>query len=246
MNVLNETTHRPFSLPEKKWIMRQSWRNLLFTHWPISPEVLRPYIPSQLQIDTFNDRAWIGVVVFVMEGIYHRYLPTISLTPTFSEINVRTYVRYNGKPGIYFLSLDVNDLASYTIAKRWYHLPYSLASISYQQEGPTFHVKSIRKAKTNIPIEFKGSYSPNQDVFYAKKETLEHWFIERYCLYSNDNRGNMYCGDIHHRPWPLQTVNTKISMNTLFSMFSFNVSEENSLSSYSRGVDTLIWNIKKL
>ena len=160
MNIMRDIAHRPWPLPSKNWIMRQSWRNLLFTHWPIPTEILRPHIPSSLEIDTYNGSAWLGVVVFVMEGIYPRGLSSISLTPTFPEINVRTYVHYDGKPGIFFMSLDVGDWASYTIAKRWYRLPYQKASISFQKEGQTFHCQSVRKGKTNPPISFQVKYTP--------------------------------------------------------------------------------------
>ena len=160
------------------------------SHWPIPPEILRPYIPSSLQIDTFDGSAWLGVVVFVMKGIYPRGLSSVSLTPKFSEVNVRTYVQYDGKPGVYFMSLDVGDLASLTIAKRWYRLPYHPAHISIQKEGQTFHYESIRKGKTNTPITSKGTYTPLSDVFFPKEGTLDHWLTERYCLYSTDHRAN--------------------------------------------------------
>jgi uncharacterized protein YqjF (DUF2071 family) len=245
MNILNEISHRPYPLPSKKWIMRQTWSNLLFLHWPISPDTLRPYIPSHLQIDTFDGYAWLGVVAFSVAGIYPRGLSSLSLTPNFPEINVRTYVTCDGKPGIYFLSLDVDDWASYTIAKRWYHLPYSFARIRFQKEEQTFHFESIRKWTANSPIKFKGEFIPLPEVYYAQKRMLDHWFIERYCLFSSDKRGNIYCGDIHHCPWPLQKVMTNIKENTLFSPFHFDLTKIKPISHFSRGVDTLFWNIKK-
>ena len=98
MNIMRDIAHRPWPLPSKNWIMRQSWRNFLFTHWPIPTEILRPHIPSSLEIDTYNGSAWLGVVVFVMEGIYPRGLSSVSLTPTFPEINVRTMSIMMGNP----------------------------------------------------------------------------------------------------------------------------------------------------
>jgi uncharacterized protein YqjF (DUF2071 family) len=246
MNLLDEIAHRPFSIPSKKWIMRQTWRNLLFLHWPISPEELRPYIPVHLQIDTFDHYTWLGVVGFVVEGIFSRGLSTLSLTPKFSEINVRTYVKFDGKPGVYFMSLDVEDWASYTIAKRWYRLPYHPAQISFQKEGHTIHCQSRRKGKINSKITFNGKFCPLPDVYFTKSTTLEHWLTERYCFYSSDNRGNIYCGEIHHRPWPLQKVKVEIGTNTLFSPFHFDFTDVKPISHFSKGVDSLLWNIKKV
>jgi hypothetical protein len=93
MNIMDEVTHRPWPIVSKNWIIRQSWSNLLFTHWPISVDLLRPHIPSSLKIDTFEGTAWLGVVVFIMEGIYLRGLPALSLTPKFAETWEEEYRR---------------------------------------------------------------------------------------------------------------------------------------------------------
>lgn len=246
MNLLNDIAHRSWPLTSTNWIMRQSWRNLLFTHWPIPPEILRPYIPSSLQIDTFDGSAWLGVVVFEMKGIYSRGLSSVSLTPKFSEVNVRTYVQYDGKPGVYFLSLDVGDWASLTIAKRWYRLPYHPAHISIQKEGQTFHYESIRKGKTTAFVTSKGTYTPLLDVFFPSEGTLDHWLTERYCLFSTNHRANIYCGEIHHCPWPLQKVETEITKHTLFEPFHMDLKDVQPIAHFSKGVDSLMWNIKKI
>lgn len=242
---MNDIAHRSWPLPSGKWIMRQSWRNLLFIHWPIPPEIIRPYIPSSLQIDLFNSTAWIGGVVFDMFGIYPRGLSSVSLTSKFSEVNVRTYVQHDGKPGVYFLSLDVGDWASLTIAKRWYRLPYHPADISIQKRGQTFYYESIRKGK-NSSLVSKGTYTPVSDIFFPKEGTLDHWLTERYCLYSTNHRDNIYCGEIHHRPWPLQKVETELSRHTLFKPFHIDVSDVQPIYHFSEGLDTLFWNIRKL
>ncbi|KAB2334776.1 DUF2071 domain-containing protein [Cytobacillus depressus] len=246
MKLMKDFGHRPWQLPSKHWIMRQTWSNLFFTHWPIAPEILRPYIPQSLQIDTFNRYAWVGIILFVMEGIYPRGLNYKSILPSFPEINVRTYVQCDDKPGIYFLSIDVGDWASYTIAKRWFRLPYFSSHVSFQKEDQTFQFGSKRKGNSNSPITFNGKYIPLPKIFYPKKGTLDHWLTERYCLYSKDQRGNLYCGEIHHRPWPLQYAESEIHMNTLLSPFNIDLNEVKPISHYSKGVDSLIWNIKKV
>lgn len=246
MNILNDIAHRSWPLPSANWIMKQSWRNLLFIHWPIQPELLRPYIPPSLQLDIFNGSAWLSVVVFDMIGIYPRGCSSVSLTPKFSEVNVRTYVQYEGKPGVYFLSLDVGDWASLHIAKKWYRLPYYHAVTSIRKIGQTFHYESIRKGKSTTSITSKGTYTPVSDVFFSRKETLEHWLTERYCLYSTDQKANLYCGEIHHRPWPLQQTEIEITSHTLFHPYHIDVKDVQPVYHFSKGIDTLFWNIKKI
>ena len=104
-----------------------------------------------------------------MEGIYPRGLSSISLTPTFPEINVRTYVHYDGKPGIFFMSLDVGDWASLTIAKRWYRLPYKKAAISIQKEGQTFYCQSVRKGKKSPDFISSKIYTLIGSVFSERR-----------------------------------------------------------------------------
>jgi uncharacterized protein YqjF (DUF2071 family) len=243
---MDEVTHRPWPIISQNWIIRQSWSNVLFIHWPISAELLRPHIPRSLEIDTFDGTAWMSVVVFVMEGIYLRGLSALSVTPKFAEINVRTYVHLDGKPGVYFMSLDVGDLASLMIAKRWYRLPYKAAQISFQKEGRTFLCQSLRKGKSNVPIGFHGNFIPLSGVYLSKKEMFDYWLTERYCFFSANKRGNIYGGEIHHQPWPLQKVEIEICRNSLFTPFQFDLSEEKTIAHFSKGLDTLFWNIKRL
>ncbi|MGG1398021.1 DUF2071 domain-containing protein [Bacillus salipaludis] len=246
MNIMNDVGHRSWPLPSKYWIMRQTWSNILFLHWPIPLNILRPHIPSSLQIDTFNGSAWIGVIVFVLEGIFPRGISSISLTPKFPEMNVRTYVTCDGKPGIYFLSIDVENWASLKIAKRWFHLPYYSAQVSFRKEGQSFHIHSSRNGNFNTPITFKGKYVPVSEVYFPKEGTLDHWLTERYCLYSSNNGDNIYCGEIHHLPWPLQKAEMEIFRNTLLSPFHFDISEVDPIVHFSTGVESLMWNIKKI
>lgn len=243
---MDEVTHRPWPIISKNWIIRQAWSNVLFTHWPISAELLRPHIPRSLEIDTFDGTAWLSVVVFVMEGIYLRGLSALSVTPKFAEVNVRTYVQRNGKPGVYFMSLDVGDLASLMIAKRWYRLPYKAAQISSNKEGQTFFCQSQRKGQAKVPIGFHANYIPLAEVYISKKGTFDHWLTERYCFFSTDKRANIYCGEIHHQPWPLQKVDTEICRNSLFTPFQFDLSDEKTIAHFSKGLDSFFWNIKRL
>ncbi|MCR2821695.1 YqjF family protein [Lederbergia panacisoli] len=242
--VLQATKHRPYPLPSKPWIMKQRWSDVLFTHWPIEPEKLKPFIPSPIEIDTFDGFAWLGVIVFKIDGIYPRGFPPISIRSAFPEINLRTYVKLNGKPGIYFLSLDVDDWTSYTLAKRWLHVPYYPADISFQQKGQSIHFESIRKKHT--PIMCKGSYTPISEIFYAENMTLDHFLTERYCFFSHDLKSNIYCLDIHHHQWPLQKADADISTHDLFKTFNLKLADLHPIIHYSQGVEALIWNIKKM
>lgn len=222
------------------YVMTQRWRNVLFIHWPIAPSELRPFIPSPLEIDTFQGNAWIGIVVFQMEGIHPFGFKHLSVTPSFPEINVRTYVIYHNEPGVYFLSLDVNDWASLHIAKRWYRLPYYQADVSIDEKEDGIHFDGIRKQDS---FRIKGTYRPTGEIFYPEESSLTHFLIERYTLYSSNSRKNVYSANITHTPWPLQTAELSLHHHTLFSHFYWTPSEEKCLVHFSKGVDTRVFPI---
>src|SRR5690349_15567099 len=105
------------SSPAGPWIMHQNWHDLLFAHWPVPVETLRPLIPAGLSLDTYNGEAWLGLIAFNLSGIRLRGLPPVPFTCQFVELNVRTYVIRDGKPGIYFLSLDASNALAGAIAR---------------------------------------------------------------------------------------------------------------------------------
>ncbi|WP_257131809.1 YqjF family protein [Bacillus sp. AFS017336] len=228
------------------WIMSQSWENVLFMHWPISAKLLQTHIPKELTIDTYDGTAWLGIVLFSTNGVYLRGMPSISLLPICPEINVRTYVKYNGKPGVYFLSLDVSNWVLYTIAKHWFHLSYFPANISSQKIKNIFHFESKRiKSKKEI-IQFDCKFETNSNDYLAKEDTLEHWLTEKYCFFSNDQKGNIYRCDIDHTQWTLQNVDLTISINTMCTPLNFRLPNTSPITHFSPGVETILWNIKKI
>src|SRR5437870_3081095 len=124
MGSISNTEHRPWPVPARPWIMTQTWHNILFVHWPCPPELLRPLLPEELSIDTFDGSAWVGIVAFRMTGIRLRGFPAMPIVERFPEINVRTYVRFDNRPGVYFLSLDADNPFAIALAKPWFRLAY--------------------------------------------------------------------------------------------------------------------------
>src|SRR6266508_3536850 len=128
--MISDTAHRPWPLPQRPWIMRMQWHDLLFMHWPVNRDALRRYIPPRLEIDTFDGSAWIGVVPFRMSGVVPRLLPPVPYLSAFPELNVRTYVSAEGKPGVWFFSLDAGNPIAVEAARDVFHLPYYNAQMT--------------------------------------------------------------------------------------------------------------------
>ena len=208
-SALRETAHRPWPLPKRDWLMGQTWKDLLFAHWRVPVDAMRPHIPAGLALDTFEGDAWIGLTPFEVTGFRLRATPPLPRLSTFLEMNVRTYVTAEEKPGILFFSLDAGSSFAVAAARRAYRLPYFRARMSATRVDETVGYASDRVTIGAPPLRFRGRYGPTGAVFNAEPGSLEHFLTERYCLYTADD-GRLYRGEIHHPPWPLQEAELEI------------------------------------
>ena len=211
------TEHRPWPPPAPSWVMAQSWIDLLFAHWSATPGVLERAVPPQLVLDTFDGRAWIGVTPFEVRNLRLRPTLPLPLLSAFPEINVRTYVRFDGKPGIFFFSLDAGSAAAVEAARLAYRLPYFRARMSIERAGARirYHSERTSNARASTPAAFIASYRGMGAPSPPLAGTLEHWLTERYCLYTLDGREQVLRAEIHHPPWPLQRAEAEIALNTM-------------------------------
>jgi uncharacterized protein len=219
--------------------MKQTWHDLLFAHWPIAPEQLRPLVPAQLTLDTFDDQCWVGVVPFRMSGIRAHWTPAVPGLSSLPELNVRTYVTYNGKPGVYFFSLDARSHAAVWGARTFYHLPYYYADMETSDHAGTIQYSSARRSSQ---AEFKGSYRPVSPV--REKTPLEHFLSERYCLYTT-HQNRVYRCDIHHLPWPLQEAEAQFERNTVASAAKIALPDMAPLLQFAKRLEVLIWPLRR-
>ncbi len=240
--ILNQTAHRPWLMPGQTWVMTQTWQKLLFAHWPIPSELLAPFIPAGLQLDTYEGSAWISIVPFKM-GFRLRYSP---YSVTFGELNVRTYVIKDGKPGVFFFSLDASDLFTVLTARHTYALPYHLARIQLKVSGQSVSFSSQRSKALPNQHGFKANYEPTSDIYYASENTLEYWLTERYCLYSVTPDGSIYRGEVHHLPWALQQAQAQIEENTILAPTGLALPKQAAILHYVEHLDIVIWPPHKL
>ena len=144
--------HRPWPVPNLPWTMKQTWSDLLFAHYPIQYDVLRNLVPDVLPLDSYDGVCWVGVVPFRMSGVSLRGLPPIPGTSEFPELNVRTYVTLDGKPGVYFFSLEAANWLAVKGAKTGYHLPYWYADMEIQNKGQNIKFTSKRRQDRTIKL----------------------------------------------------------------------------------------------
>jgi uncharacterized protein len=239
--ILAETAHRPWPLPQRHWVLTQTWQQLLFAHWRVDAKVVAPLIPAGLELDTFDGSAWIGVVPFLMDNVHPRGTFSVEGISRFPELNVRTYVKRDDKPGVWFLSLDAGSAVAVKIARRLFHLPYYHAEMDIYTERGWVQYQSARKGEV---ADFVAGYHPTSEVYRSERGSLDEWLTERYCLYSADERGRLYRCEIHHRPWPLQHAEGQITVNTMVQ--GIRLPDDQPLLHYAERLDVLAWYVTRI
>lgn len=210
---LAQVDHRPWPLPERRWIMGQTWESLLFAHWRVSVEELRPHVPDGLEIEQHDGSAWLGLTPFRVSGLRSRGTVPLPGVSAFNELNVRTYVRTSAeKPGIWFFSLDATSRLAVRAARSQYKLPYFDARMTIDRADGWTDVECARLDERGRV--FSGRYRPAGDAFTAEPGSLEWFLAERYCLYAAAG-DRLYRADIHHGPWVLRPAEAEIELTSI-------------------------------
>ena len=238
----------PTLRPHQPVVMYQSWRHLLFLHWEVPADSLRALLPSGLDLDTFDGRAYVGLVPFTMTGVRPRFLPGVPWLSNFHETNVRTYVHRGGcDPGVWFFSLDAANPVAVVIARATFGLPYYHARMGLKIEdraglGPTLTYTSERLRSglhppmVAIQARVTGPASP------ATPGSLDHFLIERYLLYSV-RRGHLLRGQVHHRPYPIRPAEVDSLRETLVAASGIDRPDIAPLAHYVSGVDVEVFRL---
>ncbi len=243
--ILAATAHRPWVLPERPWIMLQTLRHTLYAHWALPAEQLRPLLPSGLTLDLYHGQAWLSLVPFRVARTRLHGLPPIPGLSAFDELNARTYVVKDGKPGVWFFSLDVTNRLVVEGARIGFRSPFFHADIQLTRREDGILIVSRRTDPRLTSGVFEARYRPaNASVFIAQPGTLDHWLTERYCLYTV-SRGRLFRGNIHHLPWRLQPAEAAIVTNSVTRAHGIPLSGAPSLLHYSERQDMLAWALER-
>ena len=208
--------------------MKQTWRDLLFLHWKVDPDMLQTTLPKGLQVDTFENEAWVGIVPFFMDNIRPSFLPPVPGLSWFLETNVRTYVfDEDGNSGVWFYSLDANQRVAAALGKALFRLPYR-----YEKITATYGVSTVgpmpigTSAKSEPWIDYR--YAGNQFVYrkesqeslhLAEPGTLEFFLFERYLLFAEGKDG-LKIGQVYHTPYQICEAKCENVETDLFAKVS--------------------------
>ena len=171
---------------EKGW--KQSWKNLLFQHFEIGNiKTLEKHLPKNCTFDNFDGKYYIGLVFMNMTDVKHKSTGDFIWFKNYNELNVRTYIIHDNKPGVLFLSLDVDSLISIFGARVFYGLPYRSSKYKNEQKN----ISSFR----NSELQFQTEYKITSEVKNYEKGSFSYWATERY-FFANKYMGISFKGEI--------------------------------------------------
>jgi len=241
----------PTRRPPQFAVMRQKWRDLLFIHWPVNPDVLRPLIPSRLELDLFEGTAYVGLVAFTMTGVRPVGLPAVAGLSSFHETNLRTYVRLADRdPGVWFFNLEAANAIAVRLARSLFHLPYHYSRMFLEHEsapGPCEPTSILYAGTRRWPGPLPASYSvraiPVGQIQPAAAGTLEHFLVERYILFT-EWRSRVYKGHVHHTPYPLQSAKLLSLDESLLAAAGIERPEIAPLAHFAAGVNVDVFSLR--
>lgn len=253
----------PTRRPAGRTAMFQHWAHLLFLHWAVPVDTLRPLIPPDLDVDTFEGRAYVGLVPFTMTGVRPVWSPAFPALSNFHETNVRTYVHRQGRdPGVWFFSLDAANALAVRIARALWKLPYYFArmsllhtvedegarSIESRAEGdsrsPLIRYTTERLWPGPLPGACTVSYTPTGTPHSAAAGSLEHFLVERYILYTTANDRLLH-GRVHHAPYPVQSAIVHALDENLVAAAGIRRPEEAPRAHYAREVSVRVFPLRR-
>jgi uncharacterized protein YqjF (DUF2071 family) len=200
---------------------------------------LRPHVPASLEIDTKDGVAWVSAVAFHMACVRPRWLPSFPPVSDFLELNLRTYVRKDGRPGVFFLSIHASKRLAVRVAKWLSPLPYAYARMNCWQE------KGRRRFQSNSVDREGAAFAAH---YHAKskayRDSLSEWLLERYCLYAGNSSSRLVTTEVQHAPWAVQDVALEISSNTLGQAFGLDLAPKPDRTHFSVGVNALAWSFE--
>lgn len=232
--------------------MRQRWVHLLFLHWSVPAEDLQALLPPGLELDTFENRAYVGLVPFAMRGVRPWWSPAVPGLSSFPEVNVRTYVHRRGcDPGVWFFSLDAANRVAVALARSLFHLPYYYAGLFLEREA-TAHpdpdrpilYAGVRRRPDPRPASYLIRAHPTGAVRPARPDTLEHFLVERYVLYALAN-DRLYQGRVHHHPYPLQGAEILALDECLLATAGIRRPDSAPIGHYAAGVDVKVYALRR-
>jgi uncharacterized protein len=187
-------------------VMHMRWEQLTFIHGDYDPDRVQRLLPAGLSVQTFDDRAWVSLVPFVMRVVLPGTAMRLPFIGRFPETNVRTYVTAeDGTEGIWFFSLDAGSALATLGGRVGYRLPYMWSAMSVEGDGVDVRYRCRRRLPGPRGASSIVDVRVGERLELAVLTERDHWLSARWRLYSH-MFGRVWSARAVHEPWPLRTA----------------------------------------
>jgi len=225
--------------------MRMAWSHALLLHWPFPTKVVRRLVPEDLEIDTHDGRAWVSILHYRVRGVRPIMGPSIPWFSSFLQIDVRTYVRHNGEPGVFFFSLDASNPVAVWLARTVFRLPYFRAEMQLRRKGESFRLSCQRTHQGARRGEFECLWTPREPLLAAERDEFTAYVTERNRLFA-PHAGKVLTCSVQHDPWPLRRARLAALETTLFEATGLPEPDAPPIAHHCDGLGLEIWPLREI
>ena len=197
-----------------------AWERALFFHYEIEPAILQRELPFEL--DLRDGKAYVSLVAFIMRDMRPSFGGQLAAwifkpVATHSFLNVRTYVKCAGEPGICFLTEWLSSRLSVTLGPPVYGLPYRYAKIDYRHRHETNHLRGEVKApKQGRQFTYEARLESGSGFCPCEAGSLDEFLLERYTAFNWRGKSRRFFR-VWHPPWPQMPAQVSIGGNSLLT-----------------------------
>jgi uncharacterized protein YqjF (DUF2071 family) len=184
------------------------WENLIMANYTVDPDVLKPYLPNGVELDTYNNKTYVSLVGFIFKktSLFHIPIPFLG---TFEEINLRFYVkRMEGntiKRGVVFINETVPYKIVAWLANKLYKEHYTVI--------PTKNVIDTTGFSKNLQYSWKInkkwnriSVSTSREKEHMQVGSLDEFIFEHYYGYTKIDNTETQEYKVNHPRWLVNKV----------------------------------------
>jgi len=226
-------------------LMRMAWSQALLLHWPLPPKTVRRLLPKELEIDTYDSKAWISILHYRVRGVRPIMGPSIPWFSSFLQTEVRTYVTHHGDPGVYFFSLDASNPVAVWLARTVFRLPYFRAEMQLRRSGESFRLSCLRTHQGARGAEFECQWTPREPLPPTSRDELVPFLTERNRLFA-PHAGKVLTCSVQHEPWPLRHAHVSALETSLFEATGLPEPEGPPIAHHCDALGLEIWPLREI
>lgn len=193
------------------------WIEAVFIHYDVDPIAFQAQVPYDL--DLRDGRAYVSLVAFTMDRLRPARLgrtAALLLAPIarHSFLNVRTYVRHRGEPGIYFIAEWLPNRLAVLLGPRTFGLPYRLGRLDYGHDRRTDRLTgTVAASSTDGRLSYDATPTCS-GLESCKPGSIDEFLLERYTAFTRRGRTRLLFR-VQHAPWPQSAVDVRVDDDRL-------------------------------